>query len=181
MNRQNKIYLILFLIVIVLTFFVAGCGSSAAKPTPEIFSSFQSPDGSFSLDVPTGWVASTATSKDGGLNQYQFTAPDKLGFLQVLVTKGSKPVTNELAKAFATKLLESYVEKTDIATIIQDETGSDGSETLTWHAKNGDSGGKMVIEMPGTTLIVVSFWNMDSAKATHGLLFDHILSTFKTK
>jgi hypothetical protein len=131
--------------------------------------------------VPVGWIPSNNRSPDGTINQYKFTAPDKRGFIEVVVAVRDQPVSNEIADAFTMRVLRSYTTEADSVNILTDETTAEGRRVLTWHAKQGLIGGKAIVERPGTTLIVVMVSNLDAASADYQPLFDQVLSTYKAK
>lgn len=172
------------MLVLSLAVFSAGCSAFIAPTptsTPDPFVPFQSPDGLFSLSVPIGWTPSSSRTSDGTLNLYKFIAPDQHGFVQVVVAIRDQPVPAEIANAFTLRVLQGYAVETDTIKILTDQTAADGRRTLTWHAKQGLIGGTTIVERPGTKLIVVTASNLDAANTDYQPLFDHVLSTYKTK
>lgn len=184
MMKPNKIRILLSMLVFSLAVFSAGCGAfSAPTPTPatDPFTTFQSPDGLFSLSVPVEWTRTNNKSTDGTLNEYKFIAPDKNGVIQVVVATRDQPVSDEIANAFTARLLRSFTVETDTVNILGDKTTPEGRRVLTWHAKQGLMGGVAMVEKPGTNLIVVVVSSPDSSTAKYQPLFDRALSSYKAK
>ncbi len=162
-----------------------GCsGTAAATPTiPPIaggFSTFQSPNGLFSLSVPLGWAATNAKSEGGALQQYKFTAPDKRGFVHVVVLTQPEQILADAAQEFVTAVLNGYLTKADVINILTDET-LDKQRKLTWHAEKGGFGGRAVLEHLGSTLVFVIVSNIDEARTEYPPLFDKVLASYRTK
>jgi hypothetical protein len=182
MMNPTKIRILFSILALALAVLSAGCSAFVAPtPTPNAFTAFHSPDGLFSLSVPTGWVPSSKRSPDGTLNQYKFIAPDQRGFIQVVVAIRDQPVSNEIADAFILRVLQSYVVATDGINITGDRTAANGQRTLTWHAKQGLMGGSALVERPDTKLIMLTVSNLDAANLEYQSLFEHVLATYKAK
>ena len=182
--RLNKAHNFLFFIfALALPFLTTGCSGTimpTITPIANGFSTFQPPNGLFSLNVPIEWVATNAKSEGGSLQQYKFTAPDKRGFVHVVVLTQAEPISAQAAQEFVPAVLNGYLAKADTIKIITDET-LDQQRKLTWHAGKGGFGGRAILEHLGSTLVFVIVSNIDEASTEYSPLFDKVLASYKTK
>lgn len=180
-NQSMTKHLLLVAILFSLLTLVSGCGGVVNVPTKAPFTQFQSPDGLLTLSIPDGWIQSETKSANGKLNEYKFTAPDKRGFIHIVVGMGDQPIPNPTAQQFALRILQSYIEKTDKINVLSDETTGEHQHTIKWHAVKDLVGGTAIVENAGTNLIVIVASNLDAAKADYQPLYDQVLASYKTK
>jgi hypothetical protein len=143
---------------------------------------YQPPDGSFSIFIPTAWTYSTGQSNDGSTNAYTFLSPDQNALISTVAYDDGKKYDLGAAGRVALYLLNNVYTSGagDIRVLKELSEGSNG-ERLTWISKKGGYSGSTIFEVNGTTITSLTAAYVNSFEATYKPVIDFILSSYQPK
>lgn len=132
--------------------------TEAPTEAPPAFTTFESPEGVLSLDVPGAWVSETDNSTPN-LTSYLFHPETGGAVIHYMLYDDGKTYINQgdAGKITLQLLNQGYTNGAGDIKISKDEPMKDGSEELTWESLDGGYSGITIFKGKGTTLALITF------------------------
>ncbi len=138
--------------------------------------SYTSPDGIFTLDVPAGWAMETDTTMIDDTVIDTFTAPDGHAYIQVLVNDVSPDTTAVLKGQYTLDYMKRLCG--DDLRVGTDVTLDDDREKLEWWSDMNKTSGTAYFDTVDNKLYVANMYYEDAYEDTYKSILEDVADSF---
>lgn len=150
---------------------------AAVEPTSASgMTSYTSPEGIFTLDVPAGWAKEMDNSTIEDAVIETFTAPDGHAYVQIIVNKIS-PDTSAVLKGQYTLDYMKRLCGEDLR-VGKDVTLDDGREKLEWWSDMNKTSGTAYFDTEDNNLFIVNMYYEDAYEDTYKSMLEDVADSF---